>query len=163
LLAVFLVAALLGFASDQLGKRWAFSLCRESAGACELIPGLIAGVQARNSGGMCSLEGTGTWLLRGFLFLVGFVTAGIMAWSAIVLDRDRWGIVDALAGGLLLGGVLGNQYDRLALGYVRDFLVLAARPHEVFNPGDVFMVLGGTLLLGSLFFGRRRRLTPIAR
>jgi signal peptidase II len=102
-------------------------------------------------------------MLRGSLFLIGFLSAGIMLRAAIVLDRDRWGIFDALAGGLLLGGILGNQYDRLALGYVRDFLVLAKRPYQVFNSGDVFMVLGGLLLLLSLLFYRRSRIVSILR
>ena len=82
--------------------------------------------------------------------IVGFIVLGMVFRWAIVLDRDRWCQFDAAAGGLLLAGALGNQVDRLALGYVRDYVILAIRPTDIFNTADVFMVLGALLLLGSL-------------
>ncbi len=154
LMAVFLLVTAIGFVSDQFGKGWAFAPWREGTAPQELIPGLFAGVQARNYGGIHSLEGFGTFAIRGTLTLIGFIAVGMVLRWAIFLDRDRWCVIDAAAGGLLLGGALGNQFDRLTLGYVRDYLVVAARPLEVFNTGDVFMVLGALLLLGSLVVRR---------
>jgi len=155
LLAVFFVVAALGLSLDQLGKGWSFASWREPAGLREIIPGLFAGAQGRNYGGIYSLEGFGTPLIRGTLTLVGFVGVGMVVRWAIVLDRDRWRMIDAAAGGLLLAGILGNQVDRLFLGYVRDYLVLEVRPYEIFNTADLFMVLGALLLLGSLVLWRR--------
>jgi signal peptidase II len=149
------VATALTVVSDQLGKAWAFGAWRESAQPREIVTGLFAGVQARNYGGILSLEGYGTPITRGALTLIGFIAVGMVLRWAIVLDRDRWSIIDALAGGLLFGGMLGNQLDRLFLGYVRDYLILAASPFEVFNTGDVFMALGAIVLLGSLLLCRR--------
>jgi signal peptidase II len=163
LITIFLLVTAVGFASDQFGKGWAFAPWREGAAPRELVPGLFAGVQARNYCGIHSLEGFGTIVIRGTLTLIGFIAVVIVLRWAIVLDRDRWCMTDAAAGGLLLGGALGNQFDRLALGYVRDYLVIAARPFEVFNTGDVFMVLGALLLLGSLAVRRRQALGPISR
>jgi signal peptidase II len=151
-----------GFASDQLGKGWAFAPWREGAAPRELVPGLFAGLQARNYGGIHSLEGFGTFAIRGTLGLIGFIAIGVVLRWAILLDRDRWRVCDAAAGGLLLGGALGNQFDRLTLGHVRDYLVLAARPFEVFNTGDVFMVFGALLLLGSLVIRRRQAMVIIS-
>lgn len=125
-----------------------------------MIPGFFAGVQARNYAGIHSLEGYGTSMDRGTLALIGVIAVGMVLRWAIVLDRERWRMIDAAAGGLLLGGALGNQIDRLTLGYVRDYLILAAWPHEVFNTGDVFMVLGALLLLGSLVMRRRPAVSP---
>jgi signal peptidase II len=156
LIAVFLLVTAIGFVSDQFGKGWAFAPWREGAAPRELIPGLLAGFQARNYGGIHSLEGFGTIVIRGTLTLIGFIAVGMVLRWAIFLDRDRWRVIDAAAGGLLLGGALGNQFDRLTLGYVRDYLVVAARPFEVFNTGDVFMVLGALLLLGSLVMRRQQ-------
>jgi signal peptidase II len=155
LLIVFLVVALLSVVSDQLGKAWAFGPGSDPARPREIVGGLFAGAQARNYGGILSLEGYGTPITRGALTLIGFVVVGMVLRWAIVLDRDRWSRLDAVAGGLLFGGMLGNQLDRLVLGYVRDYLILAVRPFEVFNTGDVFMVLGAVVLLGSLALGRR--------
>jgi lipoprotein signal peptidase len=56
---------------------------------------------------------------------------------------------------LLLAGALGNQVDRLALGYVRDYVMLGIRPTDIFNTADMFMVLGALLLLGSLMIHHR--------
>jgi signal peptidase II len=162
LIIVFLLVTAVGFVFDQFGKGWAFAPWREGAAARELIPGLFAGVQARNYGGIHSLEGFGTFVIRGTLTLIGFIAAGMVLRWAIILDRDRWSVSDAAAGGLLLGGALGNQFDRLTLGYVRDYLVVASRPFEVFNTGDVFMVLGALLLLGSLVMRRGQALSPIS-
>ena len=58
-------------------------------------------------------------------------------------------------GELVLGGALGNQVDRLALGYVRDYVMLGIRPTDIFNTADMFMVLGALLLLGSLMIHHR--------
>ncbi|MGA2705976.1 MAG: signal peptidase II [Isosphaeraceae bacterium] len=160
LLVVFLVSAGVCLSFDQLGKWWAFSSWREPARISQVIPGLYAGAQARNYGGIYSLEGHGTPFLRGGLAIVGFVVLGMVFRWAIVLDRDRWCKFDAAAAGLLLAGALGNQVDRLALGYVRDYVILAIRPTDIFNTADVFMVLGALLLLGSLMIHHR---TKIAR
>ena len=46
---------------------------------------------------------------------------------------------------LLLGGALGNMLDRLARGYVVDFIHLHHWP--VFNVADVLIVIGAALLL----------------
>jgi signal peptidase II len=149
-LIVFLVVALLSVVSDQLGKAWAFGPGNDPTRPREIVGALFAGAQGRNYGGILSLEGYGTPITRGVLTLIGFIAVGMVLRWAIVLDRDRWSVLDAVAGGLLFGGMLGNQLDRFVLGYVRDYLILAVRPFEVFNTGDVFMVLGAVILLGSL-------------
>jgi signal peptidase II len=46
---------------------------------------------------------------------------------------------------LVLGGALGNYIDRLARGYVVDFIHVTHWP--VFNVADVLIVLGGIVLL----------------
>jgi signal peptidase II len=155
---MFLVSAGVCLSVDQLGKWRAFAGWTEPAGIRQVIPGLYTGAQARNYGGMYSLEGQRAPLLQGSLTIVGFVALCLSFRWAIVLDRDRWSRFDAAAAGLLLAGALGNQVDRLALGYVRDYLFLGIRPTDIFNPADVFMVLGAVLLLGSLLIQHRTRI-----
>ncbi len=150
LLVIFLVSTGVWLSLDQLGKGWAFASWRVPARAVQLVPGLYAGTQARNYGGMYSLEGQDTPFIRVALAIVGFVVLGMVMRWVFVLDRDRWCHFDAAAGGLLLAGALGNQVDRLTLGFVRDYMVLASRPTDIFNTADIFMVLGALLLIGSL-------------
>jgi len=104
------------------------------------------------------MEGHGTPFLRAGLAIIGFIVLGMLFRRAIVVDRDRWRKFDAAAAGLLLAGALGNQLDRLALGYVRDYVILDIRPTDIFNTADVFMVLGAVLLLGSLMIHHRTRI-----
>jgi signal peptidase II len=140
---------------DQWGKGWAFAAGRQAAELREVLPGLFAGAQGRNNGGMFSLEGTGSAMIVWTFTTIVFVLLGMAFRWAIVLDRDRWRLVDAAAGGLLLGGILGNQLDRLTLGYVRDYIILARYPYHIFNTADVFMILGAVILVGSLLTNRR--------
>ncbi len=142
-------------ALDQCGKGWAFAPWRQPAGAQEILPGLFAGAQGRNDGGMLSLEGTGSAMMVWTFSIIVYILLGIVVRWAIVLDRGRWRMIDAVAGGILLAGILGNQLDRLILGYVRDYIVLVRFPYQIFNTADVFMLLGAMILMGSLLTNRR--------
>ena len=155
LLGILLITTSLFLAVDQCGKGWAFASWRQPAGPRQVFAGLFAGAQGRNNGGMLSLEGTGSATVVWTFSLVVFVLVGMTLRWAIVLDRDRWRRIDAVAGGLLLAGILGNQLDRLILGYVRDYLILASYPCQIFNTADLFMLLGALLLMGSLMTSRR--------
>ncbi|MBA4063366.1 MAG: signal peptidase II [Isosphaera sp.] len=63
--------------------------------------------------------------------------------------RERWLVV---ALGLILGGTVGNLYDRLVFGGVRDFLYFYYIEWPVFNVADCCLVVGaGLLLLQALF------------
>jgi len=42
----------------------------------------------------------------------------------------------------LLAGILGNLYERIALGYVRDFFDLAFVNFPIFNISDIFINIG---------------------
>ncbi len=61
--------------------------------------------------------------------------------------------------GLLLAGVLGNMYDRLLYGYVRDFIHMLPRyaslfPY-IFNVADVMLCCGVGLIFVQFLFGVR--------
>ncbi|MEJ7637448.1 MAG: signal peptidase II [Singulisphaera sp.] len=157
---VLLVVAGVALVADQFGKAWAFASWRGAAGLCEVIPGLYAGAQGRNYGALYSVDGVDDApMTRIALTLLGVVSVGIMfRWA--ILDRERWRGLDAVGGGLVFAGAIGNLADRLALGYVRDFLIIGLRPHDIFNPADVFMIFGALLLVAS--WATKRMATPAA-
>jgi lipoprotein signal peptidase len=76
---------------------------------------------------------------------------GILLWATLWGGaRDRW---LSIALGLILGGCLGNLYDRLVFNGVRDFLhwnYLFDWP--VFNIADCCLVVGAGMLLLQAFF-----------
>jgi signal peptidase II len=64
-----------------------------------------------------------------------------------------------MAGGLMLGGIVGNLVDRLRLGYVVDFLDFYWGRHHfpAFNVADSAICTGvGLYILSQFLFARRR-------
>jgi lipoprotein signal peptidase len=113
LLAILLVVGGLAFVTDQGGKWWAFTASREPADLREIAPGVFAGAQGRNYGGMFSLDGNeASWLPRIVLTGLGFLTIALLFRGA-VRDCNRWRVIHAVGGGLVFAGALGNQVDRL--------------------------------------------------
>ena len=65
---------------------------------------------------------------------------------------------------LILGGAVGNVYDRLTLGYVIDFIVwhYQAKEFPTFNLADSAICTGGgLLLLDVLFLQKKNAHTPV--
>lgn len=62
---------------------------------------------------------------------------------------------NTLAFGLLLGGCLGNLYDRVIYGYVRDFIYFkfGSYSYPIFNVADIGVVMGTILLLYACMKG----------
>jgi signal peptidase II len=124
-----------------------------------VIPGLFQIVHTRNTGiafGMFAGEagGAGSKLLL-------VVTSAVMAFIAWMLwhairpgSKEHWTLKGALA--LVLGGAVGNLYDRVAFGSVTDFLDFhwGASHFPVFNVADSAITVGAGLLLLNLWFSR---------
>jgi signal peptidase II len=78
--------------------------------------------------------------LTGITVIV-MLTLGAVAYAR----RKRATRVETVGFALVLAGALGNAIDRLARGYVVDFIHLAHWP--VFNVADVLVVVGALLLM----------------
>jgi signal peptidase II len=61
--------------------------------------------------------------------------------------------------GLILGGAIGNLWDRVVLGHVVDFVLLHAGGYHfpAFNVADSAITVGAALLVWDGLFGARRR------
>lgn len=86
----------------------------------------------------------------GFALISLMAAVAIIYWSTQASTaRDRW-LCAAL--GLILGGTLGNFYDRLVFQGVRDFMHWHyGFDWPVFNLADCFLVCGAFLLLVQAF------------
>ncbi|KUR71546.1 signal peptidase II [Novosphingobium sp. Fuku2-ISO-50] len=82
------------------------------------------------------------------LILIGVTTAialGVAAW--LMVERRR---ADVVGLALVLGGALGNIYDRVVHGFVidyADFHIGAWRPFLIFNLADAAITFGVLILL----------------
>lgn len=93
-----------------------------------------------------------------FFLLVIFsllVTLALLYW----LYKENFNHkLNIMAIGLIIGGALGNMYDRIILGYVVDFIdVYVGKWHwPVFNLADIAISLGVALLLFELVFDKNK-------
>ncbi|MEO8725714.1 MAG: signal peptidase II [Acidobacteriaceae bacterium] len=89
-------------------------------------------------------------------------TAGLIAFTAIALlvvltliwrAPKHW-TFSAVALGLILGGAVGNFYDRVRYHEVTDFLLFFYQRHEfpVFNIADSAITVGAILMIVELLF-----------
>ncbi len=87
------------------------------------------------------------------------LTAAIALLVAVWLWRERL-VGDIAALGLVLGGALGNIYDRAVLGYVVDYADLhfgSFRPFLIFNLADTAITVGVLIVLARSFLSREKR------
>jgi signal peptidase II len=104
------------------------------------IPGLVWITNTRNSGAAFGLAPAGSLL---FLLASVVVAVGLVVYVARN-PGHAW--AEALLG-LIMGGTLGNGYDRLFHGSVTDFIALHWWP--VFNIADSAISVGVVLLLAG--------------
>ena len=109
-------------------------------------------VLAFNSGAAFSfLAGAGGWQ-RPFFIVLTSVVSVFLVW---LMRRHPDNRLLCLALSLILGGAMGNLYDRVMLGHVVDFIQLHARGFywPAFNVADSAICIG----IGLLFLDMRRK------
>ena len=98
------------------------------------------------------LAGASGWQRWLFVLLAVGISAVLAVWLTRLRADERWlGVAVAC----VLGGALGNLYDRVVHGYVVDFLHFhwAGYHFPAFNIADSFITIGAAMLLIDLFFG----------
>jgi signal peptidase II len=125
-------------------------------GNVTVIPHFFSITHVENTGAAFSLFAEWPQHVR-LPLLVGFsslamVVVCYLLWSSV--KRFTW---TGLALALILGGAVGNLYDRIRYGRVTDFLHFYIGPHmwPDFNLADSAIVIGATLLALGLLFGGR--------
>lgn len=141
----------LAFVLDRLSKWWIMDILElPKIQMVQILP--IFNLQwAENRGvsfSMFTADGDlGRWMLVGVTLLI---VIGLSVWLKSAQTRL---LVVALA--LVIGGALGNIYDRALFGYVIDFLQFHVGDWSfaIFNVADSCISVGAALLLWDSFFG----------
>ena len=104
-----------------------------------------------NHGALFGMGGDHKGTANGIFATVSAVAAvAILVWGMRRnTAREKWLMV---ALGLILGGTLGNFYDRVVFNGVRDFLYFYVIDWPVFNVADCCLVVGAGLLLVQAIF-----------
>jgi lipoprotein signal peptidase len=156
-LACFFLTAVIGFGLDQWSKvaavsKLAINIPQDPGGqptpigdrTQPFIPGLIEFVFTANRGAVFGM-GQGQRAL-----FVGVSFAAIVFIFYLFLGSGRQRIYQIILG-MLMAGVLGNLYDRVNYGYVRDMIhALPKWPHAfpwIFNVADSLLCTGVFLMI----------------
>jgi len=110
---------------------------------------------AHNSGAAFSFLASESGWQRWFFSVIALVVSiGITIWIKRLKPTETW-LAVALA--LVLGGAVGNLWDRVTLGYVVDFIdVYYQQSHwPAFNIADSAISVGAVLLIIDSFRGER--------
>ena len=112
---------------------------------------------AHNPGAAFSfLSDEAGWQRWFFTAIALSVSAAIVIWMKRLPPNDRW---MAIALALILGGAVGNVWDRITLGYVIDFLdFYVGQWHwPAFNVADSAITIGAVMLgIDAFFFAKTK-------
>src|SRR4051812_17744407 len=112
----FVGTCVLGLALDLSTKVWAFRELDASSTAYQFIPGWLHFETTVNQGAVFGIGQGQRWLF----VCVSIVAIAFLSWLFASSERRQYGYHILL--GILLAGVLGNLYDRIIFGYVRDMI-----------------------------------------
>ena len=150
-----LVLSLLVLVIDQVSKAH-FEGTLEMFQQIVVIPDYFSWALAYNTGAAFSfLADSGGWQRWLFALIAVVVSAVLVVWLKRLGRNDTW-LAIALA--LVLGGALGNLYDRIALGHVIDFILVHWQNRHyfpAFNFADSAICVGAIMLALDMFKGNK--------
>ena len=102
------------------------------------------------------LAAQGGWQRWFFAVIALVVSVMLVVWIARTCVNNKR---EAFALSFILGGALGNLYDRIALGHVVDFIVVHYHEHywPAFNLADSAITLGAFILIAEMFLQKEKK------
>ncbi|MGK9415608.1 signal peptidase II [Pseudomonas cedrina] len=150
-----LVLSLLVLVIDQVSKAH-FEGSLQMFQQIVVIPDYFSWTLAYNTGAAFSfLADGGGWQRWLFAVIALVVSAVLVVWLKRLGRDDTW-LAIALA--LVLGGALGNLYDRIALGHVIDFILVHWQNRHyfpAFNFADSAITVGAIMLALDMFRSKK--------
>jgi signal peptidase II len=145
--ATFVIATVGGVIFDMVSKWVVFSKLDEF-GKVSLIPGLINLLRSKNEGVVFGLFPGKT---------NAFIIFSVIAIAIIIyiyIKSDKSIFISNLALGLVLAGAVGNLWDRIWYGYVRDFIdlhIMNQYHWPTFNIADTLICIGISFMVFTSF------------
>src|ERR1700722_16539079 len=119
----------------------------------QIIPGFFRITHTENTGAAFSLfaDSPSHWKTA---MLIGFSLVAMVIVSVLLWRQSHALTITGLALSLILGGAVGNLWDRVASGRVVDFLLVYIKSYQwpVFNLADSAIVVGASLLVIEILF-----------
>jgi signal peptidase II len=153
-LAPWYALSLLVVLLDQLTKHWVSASF--NYGEVRAVTGFFNLVLTHNTGAAFSFLASAAGWQRGVFIGIALIAIVVIS---VLLARHSADKLFCLSLALILGGAIGNVIDRIALGYVVDFLdfYIAGWHWPAFNLADSAISVGAVLMVvDSLFPGARQ-------
>ncbi len=143
------IIAIICFAVDRVAKVLT-QIFVKPVGSIVVIENIFSLTYVENRGAAHGIMQGQRWLLIVVTFAV---VVGLIFF--MIKNYKRAPVLLRVAIGMILGGALGNLFDRVFFGYVVDMMQVTFIEYPVFNPADNLLVIG-TVLLGIyiLFFDK---------
>lgn len=140
------------FAVDILSKQWAVANLKGNP-AIDVLP-ILRWKYAENYGAAFSIL-TGN---RSFLLVVGMAVSIFLLYLLLKTPKKSYFLAFGYA--TILGGAIGNIYDRFILGYVRDMISVYYVPWDfyfaIFNVADVAINIGVVaIVIDWVFYSKK--------
>ena len=148
-LAPWYALAVLLVVLDQLTKYWVSASF--DFGEARAVTGFFNLVLTHNKGAAFSFLAAASGWQRGLFIGIALVAIVVIS---VLLARHSGEKLFCLSLALILGGAAGNVIDRIALGYVVDFLdfYIAGWHWPAFNLADSAITVGAVLLVVDSFY-----------
>jgi signal peptidase II len=119
----------------------------------QVIPGFFRLTHTENTGAAFSLFADSPSHWRTGL-LIGFSVVAMVVVMVLLWKQEHPLNLTGVALSLILGGAVGNLWDRIASGRVVDFLLFYYKQYQwpVFNLADSAIVVGAILLVIEILF-----------
>jgi len=121
----------------------------------QIIPGFFRLTHTENTGAAFSLfaDSPSHWKTA---LLIAFSVVAMIVVSVLLWKQSHAPSLTGIALSLILGGAVGNLWDRIASGRVVDFLLFYVKQYQwpVFNLADSAIVVGASLLVIEILFSR---------
>jgi len=144
---LFAFLALLALATDRASKVVIFRFMEGRSGTpLEVIPGFFSITHSVNTGTAFGMFQNAPSFMLYIPVIV--VICVIIFFFLQTQAQDGASAIQLAALGLMLGGAIGNLYDRIVSGRVYDFLLFQAGKYSWpdFNFADIYVVIGAILL-----------------
>jgi len=121
----------------------------------QIIPGFFRLTHTENTGAAFSMfaDSPAPWKTD---MLIAFSGLALVVVSVLLWKNNRAQVITGVGLSLIMGGALGNLWDRLARGRVVDFLLFYVKRYQwpVFNLADSAIVVGAGLLVIEILFAK---------
>ncbi len=139
---------------DRLSK-WGVSQKIALHESISIIPGFFRLTNVQNRGAAFGLfsESPSEYKVA---VLVLFSLVALVVVSTLLWKNSHTLTTTGVGLALILGGALGNLWDRIVTGHVVDFLLFYVRSYQwpAFNVADSAIVVGAFLLVAEILFAK---------